>query len=212
MAALSTHSKTPLTSWVPPLAVPEKCNLQHAVDARFTFDEWDTLTQQEALNAIGLCVMLMRQLASMPQAGARGRNLVVWLALHRLWKMRIVCVTLQPTQPARPRPRVPAGTVAPCMPLTIRISCPAREAVCLGCRKWGQFKRCCRGLKHPNNAMPTNAVLGAVTIADTQVTSQTTMEVTVAFGGGANHHTVAVTDTGAQVHATGCMAAVQPPH
>ena len=84
-----------------------------------------------------------------------------------------------------------------------KASCPAREAVCLGCRKRGHFKRCCRGLKRPNNTMPANAVSGSVTIAGTQVTRQPTVEVTVALGGGAKHRTTAVADTGAQVCVAG---------
>ena len=84
-----------------------------------------------------------------------------------------------------------------------KASCPAREAVCLGCRKRGHFKKCCKGSKRSSNTTPANAVSGSVTTVGTQVSSQPTVEVTVALERGTKHRTVAVTDTGAQVCVAG---------
>lgn len=84
-----------------------------------------------------------------------------------------------------------------------RSSCPAKDAVCLGCRKKGHFKRCCKSSKRPNSASTTNAVSGSVTLASTHVTRQPTVEVTVALGGKTEHRTAAVADTGAQVCVAG---------
>lgn len=84
-----------------------------------------------------------------------------------------------------------------------RASCPAREAVCVACRKKGHFKRCCRSSKRPHGTASANAVSGSVTMAGANVSRQPTIEVTVALGKGAKHRTAAVADTGAQVCVAG---------
>ncbi|XP_063876921.1 uncharacterized protein K02A2.6-like [Scylla paramamosain] len=82
-------------------------------------------------------------------------------------------------------------------------SCPAREAVCVACRKKGHFKRCCRSSKRPHGTASAYAVSGSVTTAGANVSRQPTIEVTVALGKGAKHRTAAVADTGAQVCVAG---------
>ncbi|KAK8378978.1 hypothetical protein O3P69_009604 [Scylla paramamosain] len=84
-----------------------------------------------------------------------------------------------------------------------RASCPAREAVCVACRKKGHFKRCCRSSKRPHGTASANAVSGSVTTAGANVSRQPTIEVKVALGKGAKHRTAAVADTGAQVCVAG---------
>ncbi|XP_063888612.1 uncharacterized protein K02A2.6-like [Scylla paramamosain] len=84
-----------------------------------------------------------------------------------------------------------------------RASCPAREAVCVACRKKGHFKRCCRSSKRPHGTASAYAVSGSVTTAGANVSRQPTIEVTVALGKGAKHRTAAVADTGAQVCVAG---------
>ncbi|KAK8387813.1 hypothetical protein O3P69_020024 [Scylla paramamosain] len=242
--------------------------LQRALDARFTFDQWSALTQQEALDAIGNLVLrssspavqwaeffgvsqgqdecasdyfvrgaqkvndcafecpqyslnlseylllkklvvgirdtgLKQQPANTPQAWAGWRESSRAAGTVRAEEDgdqtldAAAATTSGKTQPSRTCWN--CGTShAP-----DRASCPAREAVCVACRKKGHFKRCCRSSKRPHGTASANAVSGSVTTAGANVSRQPTIEVTVALGKGAKHRTAAVADTGAQVCVAG---------
>ncbi|KAK8392167.1 hypothetical protein O3P69_017638 [Scylla paramamosain] len=265
--------------------------LQRALDARFTFDQWSALTQQEALDAIGNLVLRSSSPAvqwteffgvsqgqdecvsdyfvrgaqkvndcafECPQCSL---NLSEYLLLKKLVvgirdtglkqqvyqacdslgsvdALRAMCCayeaarqhttgvggwressraagtvrakedgdqTLDAAAATTSCKTQPSRTCWNCGTLHApdRASCPAREAVCVACRKKGHFKRCCRSSKRPHGTASANAVSGSVTTAGANVSRQPTIEVTVALGKGAKHRTAAVADTGAQVCVAG---------
>ncbi len=94
-----------------------------------------------------------------------------------------------------------------------KASSPAREATCLGCRERCHFKRCCRSSKRSDGTSPGNVVSGSVTTADTHLSHQPTIDMTVTpEGAGAKHHTAAVADTRVTGVCCQCEPAFQPPH
>lgn len=84
-----------------------------------------------------------------------------------------------------------------------KASCPAKTAVCLGCRKKGHYKKCCKGGKPPSVDKPSQPTSGATTTAGTHPSHQPTVEVEVSHGETAGRCVEAVADTGAQVCVAG---------